>query len=108
LTRRSLRRGEILGASVVVKNTGQRAGATVVQLYIRDISASISRPVKELKRYRKITLKTGEEKTVYFNLSEQDLKFYNARLEYAAEPGEFSVMIGLDSRDVKEERFELF
>jgi beta-glucosidase len=108
LTRRSLRRGEILGASVVVKNTGQRAGATVVQLYIRDISASISRPVKELKRYRKITLQVGEEKTVYFNLSEQDLKFYNARLEYAAEAGEFSVMIGLDSRDVKEERFELF
>ncbi|MBZ9784279.1 beta-glucosidase BglX [Pseudomonas sp. REP124] len=108
LTRRSLKRGEVLGASVVVKNTGPRVGATVVQLYIRDIAASIARPVKELKRYRKIMLQPGEEKTVYFNLSEQDLKFYNAKLEYAAEAGAFSVMIGLDSRDVREERFELF
>jgi len=108
LTRHNLNRGEVLGASVVVKNTGPRAGATVVQLYIRDISASISRPVKELKRYRRIMLQAGEEKTVSFNLSEQDLKFYNAKLEYAAEAGAFSVMIGLDSRDVKEARFELF
>ncbi|MGH8384144.1 MAG: beta-glucosidase BglX [Pseudomonas sp.] len=108
LSRRGLKRGEVLGASVVVKNTGQRAGATVVQLYIRDIAASISRPVKELKHYRKIMLQAGEEKTVHFNLIEQDLKFYNAKLEYAAEVGEFSVMIGLDSRDVREERFELF
>lgn len=108
LTRHRLKRGEMLGASVVVKNTGSLAGATVVQLYIRDIAASIARPVKELKRYQKIMLQAGEEKTLHFALSEQDLKFYNAKLEYAAEPGEFSVMIGLDSRDVKEERFELF
>ncbi|VVQ04267.1 Beta-glucosidase BoGH3B [Pseudomonas fluorescens] len=108
LTRQSLKRGEVLGASVVLKNTGQRAGETVVQLYLRDISASISRPVKELKRYQKILLQAGEERTLYFNLSEEDLKFYNAQLEHAAEAGAFSVMIGLDSRDVKERRFELF
>lgn len=108
LPRQSLKRGDVLGASVIVKNTGQRAGETVVQLYIRDISASISRPVKELKGYRKIMLQAGEEKIVHFNLSEEDLKFYNAQLEYAAEAGEFSVLIGLDSRDVKEQRFELF
>jgi beta-glucosidase len=108
LTRQSLRRGETLGASVMVKNTGQRAGETVVQLYIRDISASISRPVKELKSYQKIMLQAGEEKLVNFNLSEEDLKFYNAQLQYAAEVGAFNVLIGLDSREVKERRFELF
>ncbi|VVP00075.1 Beta-glucosidase BoGH3B [Pseudomonas fluorescens] len=107
LTRQGLKRGEALGASVVVKNIGQRAGETVVQLYIRDISASISRPVKELKGFQKIMLQAGEEQVVHFNLSEEDLKFYNAQLEYAAEAGEFSVMIGLDSREVKQRRFEL-
>jgi beta-glucosidase len=108
LSRPTLKRGETLGASVVVKNTGQRAGETVVQLYIRDISASISRPVKELKHYQKIRLQAGEERVVHFNISEDDLKFYNAQLRYAAEVGAFSVLIGLDSRDVNEQRFELF
>ncbi|MEE4669767.1 beta-glucosidase BglX [Pseudomonas alliivorans] len=96
-----------LTASVTVKNTGKVAGATIVQLYLRDIAASISRPVKELKNFEKVTLESGEEKVVTFTLSENDLKFYNAQLKYAAEPGEFKVMIGLDSQTVKEATFNL-
>lgn len=94
-------------ASVTVKNTGKVAGATVVQLYLHDVAASVSRPVKELKGFEKITLSPGEEKVVNFNLTENDLKFYNAQLKYAAEPGEFKVMIGLDSEDVKQASFNL-
>lgn len=96
-----------LTASVTVKNTGKVAGATVVQLYLRDVAASISRPVKELKGFEKISLEPGQEKVVTFTLSENDLKFFNPALKYAAEAGEFKVMIGLDSADVKEARFNL-
>lgn len=102
-----LKPGERLRASVVVKNSGKRAGETVVQLYIRGLSASVSRPVKELKGFEKIMLQPGEERVMNFQLSEEDLKYYNAQLERVAEPGPFSVMVGLDSRDVKEQRFEL-
>jgi beta-glucosidase len=107
LTSKRLERGDTLGASVVVKNTGQREGETVVQLYVRDVSASISRPVKELKGFQKVMLKAGEEKVIDFTLNENDLKFYNAHLKYAAESGEFRVLIGLDSQNVKERSFEL-
>lgn len=92
---------------MTVKNTGKVAGATIVQLYLRDVAASISRPVKELKNFEKVMLEPGEEKVVTFTLSENDLKFYNAQLKYAAEPGEFKVMIGLDSQTVKEATFNL-
>ncbi|MHC8304642.1 beta-glucosidase BglX [Pseudomonas sp. PB3P13] len=96
-----------INASITVRNIGQRDGETVVQLYIRDVVASISRPVKELKDFQKIMLKAGEEKVVHFSIDESDLKFFNAQLKYAAEPGEFRVQIGLDSQDVKEQSFEL-
>ncbi|MDF2641441.1 MAG: periplasmic beta-glucosidase [Pseudomonas sp.] len=96
-----------LTASVTVKNSGKVAGSTAVQLYLRDIAASISRPVKELRNFQKVTLAPGEEKVVSFTLSEEDLKFYNPDLVYAAEPGEFKVMIGLDSEAVKEATFNL-
>ncbi|MBD8491750.1 beta-glucosidase BglX [Pseudomonas syringae] len=96
-----------LTASVTVKNTGKVAGTTVVQLYLRDVAASISRPVKELKGFRNVTLEPGQEQVVTFTLSENDLKFYNQALKYAAEAGEFKVMIGLDSANVKETRFNL-
>jgi beta-glucosidase len=107
LSQASMARKGKLTASVTVKNTGKVAGATVVQLYLRDIAASISRPVKELKNFEKVTLEPGQEKVVSFTLSEDDLKFYNAQLKYAAEPGEFRVMIGLDSSAVKEATFNL-
>jgi beta-glucosidase len=96
-----------LDASVMVKNTGKRDGETVVQLYIQDVTGSMIRPVKELKNFQKITLKAGEQKVVHFTITEDDLKFFNAQLKYAAEPGKFNVQIGLDSQDVTQQSFEL-
>ncbi|MCP1575319.1 beta-glucosidase [Herbaspirillum rubrisubalbicans] len=96
-----------LQASVMVKNVGRRAGATVVQLYIRDVAASVVRPVKELKDFRKLMLQPGEEQEVQFSIDRKALSFYNAKLEYVAEPGEFQVQIGLDSKDVKTASFNL-
>ena len=94
-------------ASVTVKNIGRRAGATVVQLYIRDVAASVVRPVKELKDFRKLMLQPGEEKQVRFSIDRKALSFYNAKLEYVAEPGEFQVQVGLDSKEVKTASFML-
>lgn len=96
-----------LDASVTVKNTGKRDGETVVQLYIQDVAGSMIRPIKELKNFQKVMLKAGEEKSIHFTITEDDLKFYNAQLKYAAEPGDFNVQIGLDSQDVKQQSFEL-
>ncbi|MBK5530041.1 beta-glucosidase BglX [Pseudomonas sp. TH06] len=96
-----------LDASVMVKNAGKRDGETVVQLYIQDVTGSMIRPVKELKNFQKIMLKAGEQKVVHFTITEDDLKFYNAQLKYAAEPGKFNVQIGLDSQDVTQQSFEL-
>ncbi|WP_210643246.1 MULTISPECIES: beta-glucosidase BglX [unclassified Pseudomonas] len=96
-----------LDASVTVENTGKRDGETVVQLYIQDVTGSIIRPVKELKNFRKVMLKAGEKKVVHFTITEDDLKFFNAQLKYAAEPGKFNVQIGLDSQEVKQQSFEL-
>ena len=107
LSSKTLKPGGTLTASVTVKNTGKRDGETVVQLYLRDVTASMARPVKELKNFEKVMLKAGEQKVVRFTLSEDDLKFYNAQLKYAAEPGEFDVQIGLDSQNVQQNSFEL-
>jgi len=96
-----------LTASVTVKNTGKVSGATIVQLYLQDVTASISRPVKELKNFEKITLQPGEEKTVTFAINERDLRFYNDKLKWASEPGKFNVFVGLDSQDVKKTSFLL-
>jgi beta-glucosidase len=96
-----------LDASVMVKNTGKRDGETVVQLYIQDVTGSMIRPLKELKNFQKITLKAGEQKVVHFTITEDDLKFYNTQLKFAAEPGKFNVQIGLDSQDVTQQSFEL-
>ena len=99
--------GEEIVASVVVKNTGNRDADEVVQLYIRDLVGSTSRPVKELKGFKRISLKAGESKTVEFPISVDLLKFYNFDLEYVAEPGEFSVMIGYDSEHLLTSDFTL-
>ncbi len=98
---------ETLEAKVTVTNTGGYDGEEVVQLYIRDVVTSITRPVKELKGFQKILLKAGESKEVSFTLSEKDLKFYNYDLDFVAEPGEFVVFIGTSSDEVKEARFFL-
>ena len=78
-----------------------------MQLYIHDVVGSITRPVKELKGFQKIDLKAGESKTVSFTISANDLKFYNSDLKYVAEPGDFKLFIGGNSRDVKEADFKL-
>lgn len=88
-------------ASVTVKNTGTRDADEIVQLYIRDIFASVSRPVKELKGFRRIHLKAGEEQTVTFPITRDLLTYYDANGNQVFEPGDFEVMIGPNSRDVK-------
>ena len=88
-------------ASLKVTNTGNRAGDEVVQLYIHDIAASIIRPVKELKGFKRVHLEAGDSKTVEFERSEPMLKFYNADLQFASEPGDFEVMVGPNSSDVQ-------
>nr|WP_294906529.1 beta-glucosidase BglX [uncultured Lacibacter sp.] len=92
---------QTITASVTLTNTGTVTGKEVVQLYIRDVVGSVTRPVKELKGFQKVELKAGESKTVTFNISPSDLKFYNYDLKYDWEAGEFQVMIGGNSRDVK-------
>ena len=94
-----------LTAAVMVTNTGTWPGSEVVQLYIRDLVGSTTRPVKELKGFDRIFLKKGESREVKFVLTEDDLKFYNSGLQYIYEPGEFDVMIGTNSRDVQTKRF---
>ena len=94
-------------ATVTLKNSGSKDGSEVVQLYTRDMVGTITRPVKELKGFKKIFLKAGESKTVSFSISAQDLKFYNSDLKFVAEPGDFKVFIGGNSRDVKEAAFKL-
>ena len=92
---------ETITASVTVTNAGTMDGKETVQLYIRDLVGSITRPVKELKGFQKIELKAGETKTVTFSISTNDLKFYNYDLKYDWEAGDFQIMIGGNSRDVK-------
>lgn len=94
-----------LTATVTVTNTGSRDGAEVVQLYIRDLVGSITRPVKELKGFEKIFLKAGESRKVSFSITPELLKFYNYDLQFVCEPGDFDVMIGGNSRDVKRHDF---
>lgn len=88
-------------ASVKVKNAGERAGKETVQLYIRDIYSTSTRPVKELRKFRQVELQPGQTETVSFELTQEDLKYYDHELNYVCEPGEFEIMIGPNSRDVK-------
>ena len=86
-------------ASVTVTNTGDCDGTEVVQLYIRDLLGSVSRPVKELKGFERVALKKGESREVSFTITAEMLKFYNSELKYVAEPGDFAVLIGPNSAD---------
>jgi beta-glucosidase len=93
--------------SIDVTNHGKRDGSEVVQLYLRDMVGSVTRPVKELKGFQKINLKAGETKNVSFTLGMKDLSFYNSELKFIAEPGKFQVFVGGNSRDVKQAEFLL-
>ena len=101
LNKTKLQGNEPLTATITLTNAGKYDGAEVVQLYIRDLVGSITRPVKELKGFQKIFLKAQESKTMSFTITPEDLKFYNYDLKYDWEPGDFVIMIGGNSRDVK-------
>lgn len=107
LDKKDIKKNETLKVSIDLKNTGNYDGEEVVQLYIRDMVGSLTRPVKELKNFQKVFLKKGESKRIDFTISEEDLKFYDLQLKHIAEPGAFKVFIGGNSRDVKEADFEL-
>lgn len=89
-----------ISVQVDVRNTGNRPGEEVVQLYINDISASVTRPVKELKGFRRIALEPGETGTVQFELPVETLGFYDQDMRFTVEPGAFKVMVGRSSRDI--------
>jgi Beta-glucosidase-related glycosidases len=101
LSKNQLKGDEKLTAGITLNNTGKVAGEEVVQLYIQDPVASISRPVKELKNFKKVMLQPGEKKDIEFEVTVNDLKFYNSDLKYDWEPGDFIIYIGTNSRDVK-------
>ncbi|MGZ8556721.1 MAG: beta-glucosidase BglX [Chitinophagaceae bacterium] len=107
LSSSSMKPGQKITASVTLTNTGNKDAREVVQLYIRDMVGTSTRPVKELKGFQKILLKSGESKTVSFDITVNDLKYYNYDLKYVAEPGDFKIFIGGNSRDVKEADFKL-
>lgn len=94
----------VVKARINVTNSGSRDGEEVVQLYIRDITASVVRPMKDLKGFQKIFLKAGESKEVVFNISTAELKFYNNDLQYDWEAGDFEIMVGTSSGDVQTEK----
>ena len=103
----TLKRGGKVTASVEVTNTGKRDGATVIQMYVQDVTASMSRPVKQLRGFEKVDLKPGETKTVSFPIDVDALKFWNQQMKYDAEPGKFNVFIGVDSARVNKGEFDL-
>jgi beta-glucosidase len=96
-----------LTVSVDVENTGRRAGDEVVQLYVREVVASMTRPVKELKGFQRVTLQPGEKRRVDFTLMRDQLGFWNREMRYVVEPGEFRVMVGSNSQDVIEAKFDV-
>ncbi len=104
LSSTQLKGNQSLKVNVTVKNTGNYDGAEVVQLYIRDVVGSITRPVQELKGFQKLFLRAGETKTISFNITTNDLKFYNEALKYDWEPGEFEIMVGGNSADVNKQK----
>lgn len=103
----TISKGQTLHVSVDLTNDGDYDGQEVAQLYIRDIAASVIRPVKELKGFQKVSLKKGEKVTLYFQLDNEALSFYNAKGDKVLEPGRFEVFVGGNSRDVLSKNFEL-
>jgi len=107
ISKTKIKANESLAVSVEVENVGQRTGDEVVQLYIRDVAASMTRPVKELKGFRRVTLQPGEKQRIEFVLTPEQLGFYNRQMKFVVEPGEFRVMVGPDSENVTETKFEV-
>lgn len=107
LSASQMRADEKIRVSVTLKNEGKRAGTTVVQLYLHDEAASVIRPVKELKEFRRVKLEAGEVRELSFDIDESMLRFYDASLRHISEPGAFRIQLGLDSESVQEARMEL-
>ncbi|MEO8721702.1 MAG: beta-glucosidase BglX [Ginsengibacter sp.] len=107
LSKKTLNATGKITASITITNTGKRSGKETVQLYIRDMVGSITRPVKELKGFQQVTLEPGESEKVSFSVSVEDLKFYNGDLKYGYEPGDFRMFIGTNSENVKEADFKV-
>ena len=92
---------EVINIKCRITNTGKFAGEEVIQLYLRDKVASLVRPVKELKDFKKIMLQPGESKVIEFIIDKEKLSFYNQQLDWISEPGEFEIMIGSSSADIR-------
>ena len=99
LTRKRISRDGATRVLADVTNTGKRAGTEVVQMYIRDLFSSATRPLKELKGFEKVSLQPGETKTVAIDITPESLAFYNIDMKYVVEPGDFEIMVGNSSRD---------
>lgn len=107
LAKKEIGATEKLDVKISITNSGEYDGEENIQLYIRDMVSSVTRPVKELRGFAKVFLKKGESKDVMFTLNPEDLKFYDINMKWIAEPGEFRVFIGPNSRDTKEASFTL-
>jgi beta-glucosidase len=108
LSKKTMKNNETITVSVNITNTGSVKGEEVVQLYLRDRVGSVVRPIIELKDFQKITLNRGETKTIQFTIDNQKLSFYNNALEFVSEPGDFDLMIGSSSQDIRvRDSFEL-
>nr|WP_047420354.1 beta-glucosidase BglX [Cellulophaga sp. Hel_I_12] len=107
VSKTEIAQNEALSLSVTLKNTGNYDGEEVVQLYLRDVVRSITPPNRVLKGFKKVFLKKGETKTVTLDLKAEDLKFYNANLEFVAEPGDFEVFVGTNSNATQKASFTL-
>jgi beta-glucosidase len=100
LRKNPIRRNESTQALADVTNTGKREGMEVVQMYIRDLVSSVTRPIKELKGFKKVSLRPGETKTIALDITPELLAFYDVNMNYVVEPGEFAILVGNSSRDV--------
>jgi beta-glucosidase len=95
------KKNEKITVKITVTNTGSRDGEEVVQLYIHDKVGSVTRPVKELKGFQKIMLKAGESKELTFTVTDEELSFFRKDMTFGSEPGEYDIMIGTNSQEVK-------
>ena len=99
LAKKAIRRNESTRVLADITNTGQREGTEVVQMYIRDLVSSVTRPIKELKGFKKVSLRPGETKTVALDITPESLAFYDINMHYVVEPGDFAILVGNSSRD---------
>jgi beta-glucosidase len=107
MSKKEIKEFDTLKVSIKVKNVGKRGGDEITQLYIRDLVGSVTRPVRELKGFKRINLKAGEEKVITFEVLPIHLGFYNKEMRYVIEPGKFKVMIGGNSVDFLKDSFSV-